>query len=391
MRLLPLMFLTLAGSLAAGEPTPAAYPLWDGQESVADYARRVKLPATKTLDIGGGVTMELVLIPAGKFMMGTPEPAPVDEDGFHRKFVIGQALLAASGAALLILLAVIIVQAIRKRQRPKYSLVWLLAMTVTAGIAVLSGTHLRQTARGLEAARNEYRAALARYKAAYDCEKPGHAVTLTNAFYIGKFPVTQEQYQAVVSANPGKFWWKLLEKDSSKKSVIRDRNQPRNKDIPVSKVSWGDAQAFCLSATAKSKQAVRLPTEAEWEYACRAGSTSKYQSGDTDGDYARVAWPCDYTSHPVGQKEPNAFGLYDMLGNVWQVCQDRFGDGDYYEKSEFENPQGPQIVGTSSHIVARGGSWYSEPVGSDGRAGDTPDNRNDSGGFRVVVPASTNP
>src|SRR3954467_6734646 len=81
MRLLPLTFIMLAGSLVAGEPT--AYPLWDGQESVADYAKRVNLPSTKTLDLGGGVKLELVLIPAGKFVMGTPEPEKPNAWGLY--------------------------------------------------------------------------------------------------------------------------------------------------------------------------------------------------------------------------------------------------------------------------------------------------------------------
>src|SRR5471032_832039 len=121
MRLLLLVILMLAGSLFAGEPTPA-YPLWDGQESVADYAKKVNLPPTKTLDLGNGVNMELVLIPAGKFVMGTPEPVAVDEDGFRKKIVTGQALLAASAGALLVMLAVIIIQAVRKKRRPQVSL-----------------------------------------------------------------------------------------------------------------------------------------------------------------------------------------------------------------------------------------------------------------------------
>ena len=103
MRLLPLIFfVTLAGSLSASKPaaTPV-YLLWDGSESVAEYAKKVNLPATKTLELGNGIKIELVLIPAGHFIMGTPEPEPVDEEGFHRKIIVGQALLPVSATALL--------------------------------------------------------------------------------------------------------------------------------------------------------------------------------------------------------------------------------------------------------------------------------------------------
>src|SRR5450631_492376 len=132
MRLLPFIFLMLAGSLVAGEPAPS-YPLWDGHEAVADYARKVNLPPTKTLDLGNGVKLDLVLIPAGKFVMGTPPPTEVDDEGFHKKIVTGQALLAASAGVLLVMLAVVVIGAIRRKRRPQVSLAFLSLVTVAAG------------------------------------------------------------------------------------------------------------------------------------------------------------------------------------------------------------------------------------------------------------------
>src|SRR4051812_855956 len=113
MRLMPLILLVLAGALTAAEPaSPPNFPLWDGNESVADYARRVNLPPTETLDLGNGVKLELVLIPAGKFIMGTPEPEAPKET-----VLVGQSILASAGALAIGLILAIAIQAIRKRRR----------------------------------------------------------------------------------------------------------------------------------------------------------------------------------------------------------------------------------------------------------------------------------
>src|SRR6185503_13612119 len=146
----------LVASLSASE---SPFPLWDGHESVADYAKRANLPPTQTLDLGNGVKLDLVLIPAGKFIMGTPEPTPVDEAGFQKKIFTGQALLAASAVALLVMLAVVIARAIRQKRRPQVSLALLLLMTVAAGGSVLSGLHWRGLVQLFEKAKAEYAAA----------------------------------------------------------------------------------------------------------------------------------------------------------------------------------------------------------------------------------------
>ena len=356
---------------AAEQPPKPVYPLWDGQESVAQYAQRVHLPPTQTLDLGGGVKLDLVLIPAGKFVMGTPEPTPVDEEGFRKKIITGQALLAASAAALLVMLTVVLIRAIRKKQRPQLSLGRLMLVTAAAGGCVLSGLHWRQSAQGLEQAKTEYEAALGRFRSAESDEKPAHPVTLAQPFYMGKFVVTQEQYQQVSGTNPSHF---------------------KSQDNPVEQVSWDDAQAFCKKLTEQTKQTIRLPTEAEWEYSCRAGTKSTYYSGDMETDLARVAWydaNSKSTTHPVGQKEPNAFGLYDMHGNVWQWCQDWYGE-DYYGKSATENPQGPAH---GAGRVLRGGSWFDDSVfcRSAFRFWVDPVSRFNHIGFRVVVRAFRTP
>jgi len=367
MRLAALFFLAVAGSLSAGEgPASSAYPLWDGHESVAEYAKKVNLPPTKTLDLGNGVNIELVLIPAGKFIMGTPRPEPVGEEAFYIRIFTGQTLLAVGSGVLLVLLAFMVTKAIRKRQRPKFSLLRLVAMTLMAGVALMGGLHWRQSVRSLENAQEEYPAAQERFRHADSNEKPAHPVTITKPFYMGKFAVTQEQYQQVTGQNPSEF---------------------KGKDNPVETVSWDDAQAFCKKVTEQTKQTVRLPTEAEWEFSCRAGTTTAYYSGDTEPDLARVAWYADNsknTTHPVGQKEPNAFGLYDMHGNVYQACQDWY-DSDYYGESVAENPQGPPP--DTDHIL-RGGSWRNSPTwcrSAKRTLTGGPGYSSDNEGFRVVV------
>jgi formylglycine-generating enzyme required for sulfatase activity len=302
--------------------------------------------------------------------MGTPAPAPIDEDGFHKRIVTAQVLIVVSGGLLLVLLGAVLVLSFRKWQRPKFSLARLLAMTVLAGAAVLSGMYWRQALKAFDAARAEIAAAQARYKAAYDNEKPAHPVTLTQPFYMGKLDVTQEQYAAVMEQNPANF-------------------KNKNKDNPVETVSWDDAQAFCKKLTEQTKERVRLPTEAEWEFACRAGTTSTYYSGDSDKDLDRVAWyyaNSKSSTHPVGKKDPNAFGLYDMHGNVWQWCQDWWEDN--YLHAAPADPQGPAQGGTR---VLRGGSWGNLPVDcrSAYRFSYDPDFRYQYFGFRVVVVLSS--
>jgi formylglycine-generating enzyme required for sulfatase activity len=133
-----------------------------------------------------------------------------------------------------------------------------------------------------------------------DTEKPKHQVALKQ-FAISKYPVTQEQYQAVMGNNPSRF-----------------KDNPKN---PVEQVNWHDAQAFCQKLNQKTLKKYRLPSEAEWEYACRAGTQTGYYFGDDEKQLGEYAWYQDNSgskTHPIGQKKPNNWGLYDMSGNVWE-------------------------------------------------------------------------
>jgi len=206
-------------------------------------------PSSLTLDLGKGVTMKLVLIRPGKFMMGSPD----SEQG-------------------------------------------------------------RQGDEG-----------------------PQHEVVITKPFYMGVTEVTQAQYEAVMGTNPSKF------------------KGPTN---PVDSVTWDEAVEFCRRLSEKTGKTVRLPTEAEWEYACRAGTKTRFSFGDSDsvlGDYAWYKSNSGGKTNPVGQKKPNPWGLYDMHGNVWEWCADWYGD---YPKGAVTDPQGP-AAGTSR--VLRGGSLLYDP------------------------------
>jgi formylglycine-generating enzyme required for sulfatase activity len=178
-----------------------------------------------------------------------------------------------------------------------------------------------------------------------------HEVTIRKDYYLGVHEVTQSEYQQVMNKNPSNFQGEKIKGDSS--------------PHPVDQMSWNDAVEFCkrLSELPEEKKAgrvYRLPTEAEWEYACRAGSTTAYSFGESSqslGDYAWFSNNSDDRTHPVGQKKPNAWGLYDMHGNVFEWCSDWYAE---YPKGAVSDPAGPK---EGSSRVGRGGSWSNFAAG----------------------------
>jgi formylglycine-generating enzyme required for sulfatase activity len=157
------------------------------------------------------------------------------------------------------------------------------------------------------------------------------------------------------------------------------------KDCPVEQVSWHDAQKLIKKLNGMEKtNKYRLPTEAEWEYACRAGTTKRFCFGDDEADLKEYAWYDKYSqakTHPVGQLKPNAWGIYDMHGNAWEWCQDRYGE---YSSEPDPDPKGPSF---GEHRVVRGGSWTfnaSSARVSGIRYKLTPDTRRSDTGFRVA-------
>ncbi len=203
----------------------------------------------------------------------------------------------------------------------------------------------------------------------YDDETPVHLVRISKDFLLGKYPVTNAQYGRFLEVAGAKV---------KKPGYWDDRrfNQPEQ---PVVGVSWKDAQAFCKWA------GCRLPTEAEWEYACRAGTTSEYCFGDDEKELGEYGWfegNSNGQTQPVGAKKPNTWGVYDMHGNVWEWCEDWFADG-YYKKSPGIDPKGP---GKGSLRVLRGGGWGGSPQGcrSAYRGRDAPSGRSSDLGFLVA-------
>jgi formylglycine-generating enzyme required for sulfatase activity len=237
-------------------------------------------PPTMTLDLSGGVTMELVRIPAGEFLMGSPKS---EQDEYKR----------------------------------------LSRKTVT--------------------------------------DEDQHPVRISKGFYLGRYPVTQEQYQAVTGRNPSYFCASGVGKDK-----VQGLDTRR---FPVESVSWDDAAAFCEKLSGATRRKVTLPIEAEWEYACRAGTQTAFYFGDAlNGTQANckgtepfgttAKGPYLGRTSRVGSYEkdyPHPWGLADMHGNVWQWCQDRY-DAGYYERSPTVDPL--CMDGERNYRILRGGSWY---------------------------------
>jgi len=302
-------------------------------------------PKKLSVDLGGGAKMEMTLIPAGEFKMGSGESAE-DTAAFFNKTYGGDLLKA------------------------------------------------------------DY----------FKSEHPQHRVRSTKPFYLGTYHVTRGQFRQFVADTgyktdaekgigyKGAFGWNADEKkfDVNEKYSWRNAGFEQTDEQPVVNVSWNDAVEFCKWLSRKEGRTYRLPTEAEWEYACRAGTTTRYYSGDDPETLAKVGNVADaaakakfldwkYTikgndgyvfTAPVGKFKPNAFGLYDMHGNAWQWCADWYG-AEYYAASPVDDPTGPA---SGNDRVLRGGSWFDWPSFSRSadRFGSAPDLRVSGTGFRVA-------
>ncbi|MEI8375858.1 MAG: formylglycine-generating enzyme family protein [Planctomycetota bacterium] len=302
-------------------------------------------PKGLAMDLGGGVKLKLTLIPAGEFKMGSGESAEATAAFFNKTY--GKDFLKADF---------------------------------------------------------------------FKDEHPQHRVRITKPFYLGTYHVTRGQFRQFVTDTgyktdaekgfgfKGAFGWNPDTKafDLNEKYSWRNAGFEQTDEHPVVNVSWNDAEAFCKWLSKKESKTYRLPTEAEWEYACRAGTTTRYFSGDDPETLAKVGNVADATAKakfpdwtwtikasdgyvftsPVGSFQPNAFGLYDMHGNAWQWCADWYGE-EYYAASPASDPNGP---GSGDSRVLRGGSWDFWPnfARSAARFGITPGDRFYLTGFRVL-------
>ena len=228
-------------------------------------------------------------------------------------------------------------------------------------------------------------------------EAPKHRVRITKPFWLGVHEVTRGQFRRFVdergykteAERDGKGGYGLIDgqwKQDPRFVWNRDLGFEQADDHPVVNVTWNDVTAFCAWLSEKEGEKSHLPSEAQWEYACRAGTTTTWYSGDDEGALKEHAWfsfNAERKSHPVGQKSPNAWGLYDMHGNVWEWCQDWWGDR-YYATSPMDDPPG---ASGGSHRVYRGGGWdYDASRGrASYRAWDDPGCRAENHGFRLAM------
>ena len=194
-------------------------------------------------------------------------------------------------------------------------------------------------------------------------EQPIHTVKITKPFYLGIYEVTQAEWADIMGTAPAHF---------------------KGKNLPVVNVSWTETQEFLKRLSDKEKKTYRLPTEAEWEYACRAGTKTAYSFGDDLKQMEEFCWfeiNSESKIHPVGTKKPNPWGFFDMHGNVWEWCADWMKE---YSATEVTDPKGPSA---GTYRIYRGGSWdfAAGSCRSANRDRGSPGNRYNNIGFRVVL------
>jgi formylglycine-generating enzyme required for sulfatase activity len=350
-----------------------------------ETAKALDVPVMKTILVGKDangkpVTMDFMLIPAGTFVMGTPEPVlAVREPSLRVHFWGGWLIFAAVGLIVgLGMFALMVDRGLRRSGWPQFKLRELLLASFALSLLILGVSSVQQARRTAESdyakamtlyrdADDRYRSLRSEYnsaKSSFSGGTPAHQVTLTRSFYLGRTEVTQAQWRAVVGTNPSRY---------------------KGPTLPIEQVSWMDCHLFLRNLSSEWGQ-TRLPSEAEWEYSCRAGTNARYGFGDDRTVCGSYAWHSSNsmrTTHPVGIKTPNAWGLHDMHGNVTEWCRDGFDD---YTTAPQKDPVG---TGTHEYLgnnrVCRGGSFDSSPSRSANRYIGRPRNKSFRTGFRAVL------
>jgi len=298
--------------------------LWNGEESVRDYAARLGIPAEFVLE-STGLRIEMVLIPAGRFHMGILKPVPLP--------IYMPTGLIVSAICLIIIIAVsgrVFWIAKIRNGKPQFSLRSYILIIFALSV-LMGGIIYDYLARKANA---QFYAAALRYDDSLEEERVAHEVTISAPFYLSRCEITEGDF-------------------------LLDKNQYTGSRQPATNISWYDASAYCERLSGILKLDVRLPTEA-WEFACRAGTTTEYHCGDQFAALDLCGWyekNSGYKVQLVGKKKMNQFGLYDMHGNVSEWCADWFQE---YSSDSVVDPKGPK---SGSEKIIRGGSVASPSIG----------------------------
>lgn len=341
---------------------PIRYPLWDKKEDIDSYAKRSGLPPEIAFDLGDGVRLEMVLIPAGKAELGTPEP--------DRPAAVWRGSLAFLCGVVAFALTILgsVLHARRNNTRLQFSLRWLLLMASAASMALIGALHWRELAQRHEVYANQLKLWHAASARTEEFETP---------FYLAKYETTNAQYAQAASRFPFP-----PANNPAPQQPAPDRSQP---DSPVVWVQMEHCYIFAealeriLQESEKIPEGfeVSFPTQGVWEYACRAGRSTIYSGGDRTEDLDAIAWWSGNSGgelHPVGRKAPNAFGLYDMHGNAAETC-----------RSSVTGTRSGQI--DPLEVAVRGGSFESDAFNcAVSVESGIPTYRNSASiGFRVVL------
>lgn len=315
-----------AGARAA-EP---AWPMWEPGESIDAYAKRAGLAPSQSFDLGNGETLEVVLLPAGSYRMGTPPPEEPPDRWYY-----GWAIMFLGLIFLVSFVSLVIARVYHKKAKLQLSLRHLLLVLFSLAVAMMGYMRWREN----EARWRMYREEMETYEYTASNERPAHKVTLAHPVYIGKYEVTEGQFVQV---------WEM-----NSRVPLDPPDQAKSSILPEEAVDW------CRSLGARIGRTARLPAEEEWEFAARGGTQTAYFFGHSPArikEYASVSRAWGTGMPKVGEKEPNPFGLYDVYGSVREWChltQARYSAEEVIVGSPREG---------ASQMVLRGGHCLNSPL-----------------------------